>query len=82
MRADLSDVGITSVRAQAELARLDLLPPWLGDERVHRSHRSALLRKDPDWYGRLFTDVPADLPCYWPDVALRSADGAGAEAST
>ena len=43
-----------------------LLPPWLGDDRVHRSHRSALLRKDPAWYGPRFTDVPPDLPYFWP----------------
>lgn len=27
-------------------------PPWLGDERLHRSHRSNLLRKDPEYYGQ------------------------------
>lgn len=27
------------------------MPAWFGDERVHRSHRAALLRKDPEWYG-------------------------------
>jgi hypothetical protein len=69
IRVDLADFGITQVRTQAELTRLKLVPPWLGDERVHRSHRSALLRKDPDWYAQFFSDVPADLPYYWPDVA-------------
>jgi hypothetical protein len=43
-----------------------LLPPWLGDEALHRSHRSALLRKDPDHYRPLFPDVPADLDYVWP----------------
>jgi hypothetical protein len=33
---------------------------------VHRSHRSALLRKDPDHYRPLFGDQPADLPYVWP----------------
>jgi hypothetical protein len=42
------------------------MPPWLGDERVHRSHRSQLLRKDPGWYGPRFPDVPDDLPYHWP----------------
>lgn len=42
-------------------------PPWLGDERFHRSHRSNLLRKDPSWYGPLFEkDLSSDLPYFWP----------------
>ncbi|WP_432513868.1 MSMEG_6728 family protein [Kineococcus sp. SYSU DK001] len=44
------------------------LPPWLGDEALHRSHRSALLRKDPAFYRPLFGDEPDDLPYVWPDV--------------
>ncbi|MBB5805726.1 hypothetical protein F4560_005494 [Saccharothrix ecbatanensis] len=43
-----------------------LLPPWLGDDDLHRSHRSALLRKDPDHYRPLFPDVPDDLDYVWP----------------
>jgi len=42
------------------------LPPWIGDEALHRSHRSNLLRKDPAHYGPLFRDVPDDLPYVWP----------------
>ncbi|NJP51890.1 cytoplasmic protein [Streptomyces sp. SBST2-5] len=54
------------VRDQRELARAGELPPWLGDESFHRSHRSALLRKDPDTYAGHFPDVPDDLPYVWP----------------
>jgi hypothetical protein len=53
-------------RTQAELAGADALPPWLGDPELHRSHRSALVRKDPAYYGPLFPGVPADLPYVWP----------------
>jgi hypothetical protein len=52
---------------QDDLAAQGLLPTWLGDERIHRSHRSALLRKDPDVYRAVFGDVPDDLPYHWPD---------------
>ncbi|WP_439030187.1 MSMEG_6728 family protein [Gordonia terrae] len=55
-------------RSQSDLATSGLLPPWLGDERIHRSHRSALLRKDPDFYGARFDDVGDDLPYFWPDA--------------
>jgi hypothetical protein len=55
------------VRDQAALARAGELPQWLGWEPLHRSHRSALLRKDPDHYRPRFEpDLPADLPYQWP----------------
>ena len=53
-------------RSQAELRRLGLLPAWLGSRSFHRAHRSALVRKDPAWYGPMFPDVPDDLPYVWP----------------
>jgi hypothetical protein len=64
--ADLREAGISSVRTQQELAAAGALPPWLGDEELHRSHRSALVRKDPDHYGPLFPDAPDDVPYVWP----------------
>jgi hypothetical protein len=65
--ADLEvGTGSSLVRTQAELAGAAELPPWLGDPDVHRSHRSALLRKAPDHYRRIFTDVPDDLAYVWP----------------
>ncbi|MER7106972.1 MSMEG_6728 family protein [Streptomyces sp. NPDC000229] len=54
------------VRPQDELAEAGELPPWLGDPDFHRSHRSALLRKDPVFYAAHFADVPPDLPYVWP----------------
>ena len=65
--ADLEiGTGITGVRTQDELAEAGALPPWLGDPDLHRSHRSALLRKDAAYYRDVFTDVPDDLPYVWP----------------
>ena len=66
MRADLAAVGISHIRTVRELAAAGALPPWLGSEAFHRSHRSALLRKDPEHYRPLFGDVPDDLECVWP----------------
>jgi hypothetical protein len=63
---DLRAAGVDTIRTQAELAAAGALPPWLGDEAVHRSHRSALVRKDPERYGPLFPDTPGDLPYRWP----------------
>jgi hypothetical protein len=55
------------VRTQDQLAEAGELPPWLGDPAFHRSHRSALVRKDPEFYTARFPDVPDDLPYLWPD---------------
>ncbi|MGV0792379.1 MSMEG_6728 family protein [Mycolicibacterium sp. XJ1819] len=58
--------GISSPRRQADLVAAGEVPPWLGDEAMHRSHRSALLRKDAAHYRPHFPDVPDDLPYVWP----------------
>jgi len=58
--------GITEVRDVAALRAAGDLPPWLGDEAFHRSHQSALIRKDAALYGPIFGDVPPDLPYVWP----------------
>ena len=71
IRADLAEAGVVELRTQAELAARGELPPWLGDAELHRSHRSALLRKDPEWYGPIFDDVPPDLDYVWP---VRASD--------
>jgi hypothetical protein len=67
MLDDLREAGVAvPPRSPAELQRAGELPPWFGDDTLHRSHRSALLRKDPDWYGSRLDDVPDDLPYVWP----------------
>lgn len=53
-----------------ELHDTGRLPPWVGDEVLHLSHRSALVRKDPRHYRPHFGDVPDDLPYVWPDPAF------------
>jgi hypothetical protein len=81
--ADLRVAGVTDVRTQAELAEADALPPWLGDPDFHRSHRSALVRKDPDFYRPRFPDVPDGLPYLWPvrSEAVVEAERRRAEAA-
>lgn len=48
-------------------------PPWLGDERVHASHRGVMLWKNPEWYSQFgWTEQPlgpgpdGKFPYYWP----------------
>ena len=62
-------------RIEAFTFEHDSFPAWWGDERIHVSHRSNLLRKDPQWYGKLWSEP--DMPYFWPsqhaDYQLPSA---------
>lgn len=42
------------------------LPHWWGDNRVHNSHKSALVFKDPMWYNTFYPDVIGEYNYYWP----------------
>jgi hypothetical protein len=41
------------------------MPLWFGDDRLHKSHRSNLLRKDWEYYSQFFKEDPS-LPYFWP----------------
>lgn len=42
------------------------LPIWWGDERVHSSHRSNLVRKDPVFYSAHGWSDDPNAPYFWP----------------
>jgi hypothetical protein len=46
-------------------------PWWLGREELHRTHRAALLRKDPAYYGRFGWKENPRLPYWWPTKNLQ-----------
>lgn len=57
----------------------DDLPRWWGDERVHSSHRSNLLRKNPDYYSQFgWIDDPS-AEYFWPtngyDLVTTATEG-------
>lgn len=62
----VDEAGSGAPVPQADLAARQALPTWIGDRAFHRSHQSALVRKDPGHYRHLFPDVPDDLPYVWP----------------
>lgn len=41
-------------------------PPWIGDERVHRSHRQVLLYKDYNWYSQYGWVEEPKYDYHWP----------------
>jgi hypothetical protein len=43
------------------------MPHWLGDNRVHSSHRSNLLRKDYKFYSQYNWEEPDSMEYYWAD---------------
>ena len=64
---DLATFGITTIRSEAELREAGEVPPWDVDgDPVLESHRSALVRKDPELYGPMFPDTDPAVPYVWP----------------
>lgn len=43
-----------------------LYPPWLGNRKFHKSHKSNLLRKDKEFYSKYKWNVPDNLDYVWP----------------
>jgi len=41
-------------------------PHWLGDWRLHASHRANLLRKNPEYYGKFGWKEDPNAPYWWP----------------
>lgn len=74
---DLAGFGVTAIRTEAALIDAGAMPPWLGDEQLHLSHRSSLFAKDPAFYREKFgDDVLEGMPYVWP---VRSAKAIEAE---
>jgi hypothetical protein len=42
------------------------IPRWIRGRKFHSSHRSNLLRKDPQHYSQFSWKVDPDMPRYWP----------------
>jgi hypothetical protein len=47
------------------------MPPWLGEPKFHASHRSNLLRKDPEFYGKFGWTESTDMEYVWPKDPTR-----------
>ncbi len=43
-------------------------PTWLGREEIHKSHRSMLIQKQPDWYKNIWPWEKNDLEYVWPNT--------------
>ena len=58
--------GYNNTMEIVKIGEPEVYPPWFGDPAFHASHRSNLLRKNPEWYGQFgWTESPG-LPYVWP----------------
>ena len=81
---DLAAYGITQIRTEEALRKAGAVPPWdVEGDPVLESHRSALVRKDPELYGPLFPEADPAIPYVWPvrspsvvEAELRRAENA------
>ena len=62
----LYDFFAAALAQYEEDGRTFLPPPWLGEDEVHASHRSNLLRKDREFYSQYGWAESDDLPYVWP----------------
>lgn len=63
-------LGEEFTQVHAELVEADPQtdedPAWVQDEEVHLSHRSNLIRKDPEHYQELWPELDGTLAYKWP----------------
>jgi hypothetical protein len=62
---DTCEEKILDIADDNQLTGKVIYPHWLGDERVHSSHRSNLLRKDKDFYSKFNWEESDDIEYYW-----------------
>lgn len=63
------DTCLDKIRAICEPDAQDM-PSWWGEEEVHASHRSNLLRKNWEYYSQFGWEEPDDLPYVWPSIGV------------
>jgi hypothetical protein len=67
--------GFRNKMKKMEIEGEVILPPWIGDEKFHASHRSNLLRKDPLYYGKFGWFEEPNLPYEWNQDKWRNRQG-------
>lgn len=72
VRRGFMDTVASKVHGMILVDDITDFPKWLGDERLHKSHQSNLLRKDPAHYGKMGWLCPINLPYFWPTKEVHS----------
>lgn len=72
MLVEWEDRGFQNNMVHYDLSQTQVVFPWwLGDARLHDSHKSNLLRKHPSYYSQFGWEVPDDLPYFWPVPSIK-----------
>lgn len=53
------------------------LPHWLGNNKLHTSHQSNLLRKDYDYYSKYDWNIGNDMEYYWCGYSKKEREANG-----
>jgi hypothetical protein len=72
LTAYIAKIGIELEEA-GDTDRTD--PPWVGNLDVHRSHRSQLIRLDPQSYADRWPNTPPRMPALWPQLVDKASRG-------
>ena len=59
------DTCFAKILAYRDYKTAIVVPPWLGREDFHESHRSNLLRKNPEYYSQFGWGESPDLEYVW-----------------
>ena len=54
------------INAYLDTSKPITFPNWIGNEAIHLSHKSNLVRKFPDYYKQYWPDVPDNIEYIWP----------------
>lgn len=60
--------GFRNIKLQYEEVTTVNIPIWYGDEKLHSSHRAALLYKNYDYYKQFGWREKPELNYYWPKL--------------
>ena len=58
--------GLVAINCFASGNSIRSLPSWVGSRKLHQSHRSNLLRKEPNHYRKYWPKLKDDIPYLWP----------------
>ena len=60
------DRGIKTIIQPLQVDKRKMkIPPFIGSRKFHNSHKSNLLRKNPEWYSQFKWNVKSDIPYFW-----------------
>jgi len=60
------DTCWAKINAYYDKSQPTTMPPWIGTEDLHTSHKSNLIRKNPTYYKEFWPNTPDNIEYVWP----------------